>query len=106
MLTVDEIKRFIDQDAMSEVKSRARVGMRYYNAEHDILQYRMFYYNADGILVEDKARANNRICHPFFTELTDQLASYMLAFEENPIKAKETAEGLQDYLDTYFDEEF
>ena len=106
MLTESEIKRFIDDDIFSDKKRKAEIGQRYYEAEHDILDYRLFYYNADGELVEDKARANSRICHPFFTELVDQLAAYMLSFEENPIRAKETAEGLQDYLDVYFDDEF
>jgi SPP1 family phage portal protein len=66
----------------------------------------MFYYNKDGVLVEDRARANSRICHPFFTEHVDQLAAYIMSFEENPIKAKDTADGLQEHLDTYFDDEF
>ena len=81
MLTESEIKRFIDDDRLSEKKRFAKIGQKYYEAEHDILNYRMFYYNSDGILVEDKARANSRICHPFFTELVDQLASYILSFE-------------------------
>ena len=106
VLTEAEIKRFIDEDITSEKKRMAAVGQRYYEAEHDILNYRMFYYNADGVLVEDKARSNSRICHPFLTELIDQKASYMLSFEDNPIRAKDTAEGLQDHLDVYFDEEF
>ena len=106
MLTEAEIKRFIEDDVTSEKKRLAAVGQRYYEAEHDILNYRVFYYNTDGILVEDKARSNSRICHPFFTELVDQLAAYMLSFEENPIQAKPVAEGLQDHLDTYFDDEF
>ena len=106
MLTESEIKRFIDDDRLSEKKRFAKIGQKYYEAEHDILNYRMFYYNSDGILVEDKARANSRICHPFFTELVDQLAAYILSFEENPIQAKDTADGLQEHLDTYFDDEF
>jgi len=106
MLTEAQIKRFIEDDAVSEKKRMARVGQRYYEAEHDILNYRMFYYNADGILVEDKARSNSRICHPFFTEHVDQLTAFIMSFEENPIQAKATAEGLQDHLDIYFDDEF
>lgn len=106
MLTESEIKRFINDDIVSDKKHKAQIGQRYYEAKHDILDYRMFYYNTDGVLVEDRARANSRICHPFFTELVDQLAAYMLSFEENPIKAKPTAEGLQDHLDLYFDDEF
>ena len=106
MLSVSEIKRFIDDDKTSEKKRLAAVGQRYYDAEHDILKCRFFYYNTDGDLVEDKARSNIKICHPFFTELSDQLSAYMLSFDENPIRAKDTAEGLQDYLDEYFDDDF
>lgn len=106
MLTEGEIKRFIEDDTLSDKKRRAAEGQRYYEAEHDILNYRMFYWNTDGILVEDKARSNNKICHPFFTEIVDQLAAYVLAFDENPIKAKDTADGLQEHLDMYFDDEF
>lgn len=106
MLTNEEIKRSIEDDAISDKKRLAKIGQSYYEGMHDILNYRLFYYNADGILTEDKTRANNRICHPFFTELVDQLASYVLSFEENPISAKETAKGLQEHLDLYFDDEF
>ncbi len=106
MLSTSEIKQFINDDFASERKRQAKVGQRYYEAEHDILNYRMFYYNADGKLQEDKMRANNRICHPFFTELSDQLSAHMLSFKQNPIRAKESVEGLQDQLDKYFDEDF
>lgn len=105
-LSIAEIKKFIDDDMTSEKKRLASVGQKYYEAEHDILKSRLFYYNADGILTEDKFRSNIRISHPFFTELSDQLSSYVLSFDENPIRAIETAEGLQDHLDTYFDDEF
>ncbi len=106
MLTEAEIKRFIDDDAASDRKRMARIGQRYYEAEHDILNYRLFYYNADGILVEDKTRSNIKISHPFFTELVDQLAAYILSFDENPIQAREAVPDLQEHLDLYFDDEF
>ena len=106
MLTVDEIRQLIETDALSEKKRMATVGQRYYKADHDILQYKMYYYNSDGVLVEDKARSNSRICHPFFTELVDQLASYIMSFEDNPIRARNNESRLQEYLDMYFDDEF
>ena len=56
--------------------------------------------------MEDTTRSNIKISHPFFTELSDQLSAYMLSFKENPIRAKEAVEGLQDYLDEYFDDDF
>ena len=106
MLSIDEIRNFIIDDITSERKRFASVGQKYYEAEHDILKCRLFYFNGDGKLVEDKFRSNIRICHPFFTELCDQLSSYVLSFDENPIRAKETAEGLQEELDAYFGYEF
>lgn len=106
MLNISEIRQFIDDDKSSDRKLKAKVGKRYYEGEHDILNYRLFYYDADGNLQEDKYRTNVRISHPFFTELVDQLVQHMLSFDENPIKAKNTAEGLQEQLDTYFDEDF
>ena len=69
MLTVEEIKRFIDEDAASDKKRFARKGQAYYEGDHDIKDYRLFYYNSDGKLVEDKTRSNIKISHPFFTEL-------------------------------------
>ena len=106
MLSISEIKKFIDDDIVSEKKRLAAVGQRYYEAEHDILNYRLFYYNADGKLVEDKTRSNIKISHPFFHILSEQLSAYMLSFEEHPIRAKESVEGLQEILDQYFDDEF
>lgn len=106
MLSVAEIKRFINDDIASEKKMLASIGQRYYEADHDIKNTRLFYYNADGKLVEDKTRSNIKIAHPFFKELSDQLSSYILSFDENPIRAKQKTEGLQEYLDTYFNEEF
>ena len=106
MLSVTEIKRLIDEDRTSEKKLKAAEGQRYYEAEHDILQSRLFYYNADGTLVEDKTRSNIKICHPFFTELSDQTAAHMLSFKAEPIKAYEKASGLQEHLDKYFNSKF
>lgn len=106
MLKESEIKQFIDDDKASEKKRLARLGQRYYEAEHDILNYRLFYYDADGDLVEDTTRSNIKIAHPFFTELVDQLSAYILSFDENPIRACNNADGLQSYLDEYFDDEF
>ena len=105
-LSVAEIKKFISDDMNSDKKRKAAVGQRYYEAEHDILKCRLFYYNADGVLVEDTTRSNIKICHPFYTELVDQLAAYLLSGKDNPIRAKDNTEGLQDHLDNYFDDEF
>lgn len=102
MITVEEIKRFIDEDAASEKKKFAKVGQRYYEAEHDILDARLFYYNADGVLTEDKYRSNIRIPHPFFTELVDQAVQYILSSKEGFIKSD--IPELQEELNAYFND--
>ena len=103
MLTIEEIKQFINEDANSEKKKQAKIGERYYNSEHDILQYRIFYYNADGELVEDTSRNNAKIPHPFLTELNDQATQYILSVKDGKLIMSDIPE-LQTELDAYFNE--
>lgn len=104
MLTEQELRYFISDDAGSQRKRKAREAQRYYEGEHDILNYRMFYYNSDGDLVEDTTRSNIKISHPFFTELVDQQVQYMLSGDDSFVRSD--VEGLQSKLDEYFDEDF
>jgi SPP1 family phage portal protein len=104
ILSVQEIQTLITNDIGCEKKRLAKVGQRYYEAEHDIREYKVFYFNDDGELVEDRAKSNQKISHPFFTELVDQLVSYVLSNDEEIIKSD--ADGLQEHLNVYFDEEF
>ena len=53
------------------------MGQRYYEGNHDIENYRLYYYNENGKLVEDKNRSNIKISHPFFSELVEQAAQYL-----------------------------
>lgn len=102
MLIVDEIKRFIDEDANSKKKKQARKGQAYYEGNHDIRNYRLFYFDADGKLVEDETRSNIKIPHCFFTELVDQGAQYILSGKDGIIKSK--MPELQERLDEYFND--
>lgn len=91
---------FIDEDNASVKKHFARIGERYFDGDHDILRYRVFYYNADGQLVEDKTRSNVKIPHPFFKELTEQGTQYTLSGDE-PFVLSDVPE-LQKELDNRF----
>lgn len=102
MLTIAEIKKFIDEDAASRKKQSAKVGLRYYEADHDIKGYRIFFVDADGQLQEDKLKSNIRISHPFFKLLVDQQAQYMLSGEDEFIRSD--IPELQTELDAYFNE--
>ena len=99
-----EISRLINDDINSSKKKLALVGHDYYEGKHDILKYQLFYFNADGKLVEDKTRSNIKICHPFFTELVDQCVQYMLSGDGSFVKSD--IPELQKELDIYFGEDF
>lgn len=104
MLTVEQIATLIENDETSDRKRLARMGSRYYEGLHDIRDYRLFYYDAEGKLTEDKTRSNIKISHPFFTELVDQQVQYMLSGGES--FAKTDDQKLQDELDAYFGDDF
>lgn len=103
MLKETEILEFINEDKLSDKKKLAKIGQRYYDGEHDIQNYRLFYYDANGELQEDKTRSNIKIPHPFFTELVDQEVQYMLSGEDF---VKSDIPELQNELKKYFDDEF
>jgi SPP1 family phage portal protein len=102
MLTAEEIKLFLDEDAASQQKRQAKEGQDYYEGKNDILEYRMFYFNSDGNIVEDKTRSNVKIPHPFFTELVDQAVQYMLSGKDGFIRSD--IPDLQKELDAYFND--
>ena len=103
MLKIEEIKTLIQNDKTSERKRLARIGDNYYNGIHDIRNYRIFYYDGDGNLQEDKHRSNIKIAHPFFTELVDQCIQYMFSKDDF---VKSDIPELQEELDKYFGAEF
>lgn len=102
MLTIEEIRQFIADDASSEKKIFARKGNAYYEGDHDIKNYRLFYFNSDGNLVEDQTRSNVKISHPFFTELVDQSVQYILSGKDGFIKSD--IPELQAKMDEYFND--
>lgn len=98
-----KIKSLIDSDRASTLKSKMRQGINYYDSKHDILDYRLFYFDSNDQLKEELYRANTKISHGFFTELVDQKVQYLLS---NPIGITTQQEGLQEYLDDYVNEDF
>lgn len=102
MLSIEEIKKFIESDAQSMQKRFAKTGMQYYEGEHDIREYRIFFIDSDGKLREDKTKSNIKISHPFFRLLVDQQAQYMLSGHGGFIRSD--IPELQTELDAYFNE--
>ena len=102
MLTVQEIKSFIDNDSASKKKKRAAVGQRYYDGKHDIQDFTIFFVDKDGKLQVDTTKNNIKITHPFFTELVDQEVQYMLSGKDGFIRSDNA--DLQTHLDAYFNE--
>ena len=100
MLKPTEIKTLMDNDRASKKKQLAREGDRYFNGDHDIKKYRIFFINADGVLQEDLTRSNIRISHPFWKIIAEQEAQYILSGTE-PLFNSDIPE-LQSRLDEYF----
>lgn len=100
MLSTQEIKTLIDNDSASAKKQLARTGIRYYEADHDIKNYRIFFVNAEGELQEDRFRSNFRISHPFFTEIVDQLVQFLMSGKDGFVFSD--IPELQKQLDYYF----
>lgn len=98
-----EILALVNKDRYSKRKRLARKGVAYYEARHDILDYKIYFIDADGRLQEDVMRSNVRVSHPFFTELVDQEVQYILS---GGIQVKSEDQQLQEYLKAYFDEDF
>lgn len=100
---VAEVKRLVSNDRGSKLKQEMQTGIDYYEGKHDIANYRLFYFNNEGEIVEEKNRSNTRIAHQYFTELVDQKVQYLLS---NPIEVTTDQDGLQEYLDEYINEDF
>jgi len=98
----ENLYSIIQQDKNSDKKRIARICERYYEAKHDILDYKLYYFNADGELVEDTTRSNIKISHPFYTELIDQKVNYLLSNFE--ITAED--DTLHNELQKYFGDDF
>lgn len=102
MLSIAEIKQFIDDDKHTDTKKLARTGQNYYEGKHDIKKYRIFYFDADGNIKEDTTRANVRNAHPFFAELVDQVVQYILSGEKGIFRSDDPF--LQKEMDSYFND--
>ena len=98
----DKVKSIINADKSSRKKRMARVSERYYEAEHDIKSYRVFYFNGEGELTEDTSRSNIKIPHAFYTENVDQEADYILS--DFSISSKDNE--LDKFLKPYFGSSF
>lgn len=93
----------ISKDRVSSIKAKAKEGIAYYKGQHEILNYRLFYYDSNGMLKEDKYRSNIQIPHQFHTELVDQKVQYLLS---NPIEVITEDQELQEKLKEYINEDF
>lgn len=99
------LEEAIRQDKSSNEKEKMREGLRYYKSEHDILDYKLMYYDGNGCLVEDTTSANTKIQHSFHAELVDQKVQYLLA-NDLCIDVKNDDENFKEYLKEYFDDKF
>lgn len=100
MLQIQEIKKIIEREKASSFQREAKVGQNYYNGHNDIEKYKLYYYDSNGNLVEDRTRSNIKISHSFFRELVDQLVQYMLSGTDGYVFSDKPE--LQEKLDEQF----
>lgn len=103
MLEPGRIASIVEADRYSKRKKQARLGQRYYDGKHDILEYRIYYIDKEGKLVEDFTKSNIRIPHPFFHEIAEQEVAYILS---NGVEFKTDDEELKKALKPYFGDTF
>lgn len=103
MLEPERIASIIAEDKYSRKKKQARLGQKYYDGEHDILDYRIYYINKEGLLVEDLTKSNIRIPHPFFHEISEQEVAYILS---GGVEFRAGDEELKKQLKAYFGDGF
>lgn len=97
------VQQVVNSDRGCVAKRQMQTGVDYYNYKHEILNYRLFWVDNEGVVHEETNRSNIKIVHPYFTELTDQQVQYLLS---NPVEFKSETEGLETYLQEYIDEDF
>lgn len=102
-IVAEALEKAINKDRTSEKKKKAKEGLKYYKGEHEILNYRLFYFDSNGVLKEDKYKSNIKIQHQFHTELVDQKVQYLLS---NPLEVVTEDEQLQEKLKEYINEDF
>ena len=97
------IKSAIAADRQSDRKKKAWEGINYYKGQHEILNYRLFYFDSNGVLKEDEYKSNIKIQHQYHTELVDQKVQYLLS---NALEIETEDDNLQGYLEEYINEDF
>lgn len=103
MLEPGRIASIIAADKYSRKKKLARLGQKYYDGEHDILDYQVYYVNKEGKLVEDLTKSNIRIPHPFFHEISEQEVAYILS---GGVAFETEDQELEKQLNSYFGDDF
>lgn len=96
------LKQAIKEDKISQVKAKARIGQKYYDYIHDILDNRIFFIDDNGKLKEDTTASNIKIPHPFFTEQVDQKVQYLLS---NPLDIEVEDELFKERLEEYYNDD-
>jgi len=102
-VATNAIAKAIEADRNAEAKTKARQGLKYYKGDHDILDYKLYYFDSNGRLHEELNRSNIKIPHMYHTELVDQKVQYLLS---NPVEITTDDEQFQAALDEYTNEKF
>lgn len=104
MLQTAEILAAINDNITSKKYDFAKKGLKYYEGDHDILNYKIYYIDQDGIAVEDNTKSNIKISHAYLTELINQKVNYFHNIKKDFIYSD--IPELQEAIRERFDDEF
>lgn len=93
------IKDLIDNHDTSKMVE----GPKYYSNENDILNRRMYYYNASGAKVVDETKENHRVPHNWHKMLVDQKVAYLVG---KPVAFQDDNKDYEKALNLYLGEEW
>ncbi|MCW6683043.1 phage portal protein [Aerococcaceae bacterium NML160702] len=98
-----DLTDLIARNLVSAEKKAMKDSLNYYAGKHDILNYKMYYFDSNGQLREEKTRSNIKIPHRFYTQLIDQKIGYLLS---NPVEITSKNERLNNRLKQYITSDF
>lgn len=96
--TKEHLMKVVEADRIGSRHSHAKLGVRYYNNDNDILYEQKYYFNAEGKKVVDETKSNNRLAHNFYGLLVKQKVGYVLG---KPMNFKTTNPALNEFLNDF-----
>ena len=75
--TKENLLKVVEGDKIGSRHSHAKLGVRYYNNDNDILYEQKYFFDGEGKKVIDNTKSNNRLAHNFYGLMVKQTVGYV-----------------------------